>query len=303
MQKPITLEELENNLSFIKKMYDAVRLVDPVRKIVLEQRGDCMSETTEICHNYWRTDNICDNCISIQAYRENECFVKLEQTPSSIMMVMAIPITGSDQPVVLELLKNITNSILIGQGDYNDGVSMHKLVAELNTFATKDVLTNLFNRRYADDRLPVDIIKATIKQWPLSVIFVDMDNLKFINDAFGHAVGDRALISIADIIRSCIRSDVDWAARYGGDELLICLNNTPNNLAYAIAERIRCKIENEFFPTPTGKVGITVSIGLHTIQGSHLTADELIQLADKNMYEAKKEGKNRIIGRKEGAVT
>lgn len=276
-------------------MYDAVRIVDPVCKQVLDYRGCAIGTTNEICYDYWKSGLICDNCISIRAHLENRSYMKLEQTPDLIMMVTALPVDITDKSVVLELLKNATDSMMIGSGDYNDGNMMHNVVSQINDMIMKDSLTSLYNRRFINERLPVDLIKATIKGEPISVILMDVDNLKEINDTYGHLLGDQALREIGNVLSSSLRAEYDWSARYGGDEFLICLNNTNSDDAYQIAERIRISIEKIQLPTQPKKANITVSLGIHTSQGVALTAEELIDYADGKLSEAKKDGKNRIV--------
>lgn len=161
-------------------------------------------------------------------------------------MVTAVPIEDPKMPIVLELLKNASDTMLIGLDNYKDGKPV--IVSEMNDMVIKDQLTSLFNRRFIDDRLPVEIIRATIAKSPLSIIFFDVDDLKGINDTFGHSAGDLALNEVGRIISAGIRNDTDWAARYGGDEFLICLNKTDYDEAYQIAERIRRSVEEVIIP-------------------------------------------------------
>ncbi|MHC1771195.1 MAG: GGDEF domain-containing protein [Flexilinea sp.] len=294
MPDNITLENLENNLAFFNKMYDVVRLVDPVDKKVIEYQGNSRSETDEICYLYWKNGEICDNCISVRAHLSNKCFVKLEQASDAIMMVTAFSVENADTPTVIELLKNATDTMLIGSsGNYSDGRLMRNVVTEINDLVIKDELTGLYNRRYVDERLPVDIVRATLGKLPLSVIFMDIDNLKEINDTYGHVYGDKTFDEVTRTLLHCIRTDNDWAARYGGDEFLICLNNTSGEAAYQIAERIRCGIAGIEALYQNKRIYTTVSIGIYTMYDEKMTAEELISLADQRMYKAKKNGKNR----------
>lgn len=288
MNKEITLDKLEENLAFFNKMYDLVRIVDPISKKVLEWKGSFIDTTGEICHKYWENGKICDNCISVRAHNFNKSFMKLEQNLKSTMLVTAIPIEGADGPIVLELLKNATDSMLIGSGDYNEGHLISTVVSQLNDMVSKDSLTGLYNRRYIDDRLPVDIVKATINDSPLSVVFIDLDNLKLINDQYGHASGDLVLKEIGILMNEHIRNDNDWSARYGGDEFIICLNNTSNEKAHKVVSRIQESIENLIVTINQNiSLCISASMGIHTMYKSKLTAEELINLADKKMYQSK----------------
>mgnify|MGYP000913111680 CR=1 FL=1 len=296
MSEQLNLDNIKQNLDFFHKMYNVVRIVDPLNKRVIGYHKSKICKTNEICYDYWENGKICDNCISVRAYHENKSFIKIEQKPDAIMMVTAVPIEESEIPIVLELLKNATDSMLIGSGNYNDGKPVSNIVSEINDIVVKDQLTSLYNRRFIDDRLPVDIIHATISKSPLSIIFLDVDNLKSINDTFGHSAGDLALKEVGKIIQKSIRHDNDWAARYGGDEFLICLNKIDYDEAYHIAERIRQNIENVSIPLSDRNEQLTLSLGIHTMKDSKLTAEEIISIADKKMYEAKKSGKNIICG-------
>ena len=294
MKYRITLKELAGQLDFFSKMYDCVRIVDPSNKRVIEQNNTTLKTSDQVCYDYWANKKICDNCISVRAHKYNECFYKLEQSPEALMMVTAIPV-DTDTPTVLELLKNATQSMMVGTGDYNEGQRMYRFAAEINNLIVRDELTKLYNRRYVDERLPADIVKSTIEKWPISIAFMDIDNLKTINDVYGHKEGDKALRKISNIITRSIRNNVDWAARYGGDEIVVCLNNTDEQSAYIIAERIRKQIEEDGIDIPGSNVSTTVSIGILTVREKMMTSDKMIEVADQNMYRAKRNGKNCVI--------
>jgi two-component system cell cycle response regulator len=288
MPEQITISKLEYYLTFFNKMYDAVRLVDPVQKKVLKYDDHCIGKTSEICYDYWENGNICNNCISVRAHYENKSYMKIEQNPDAIMLVTALPVEAIGEPVILELLKNATDSMMIGTGNYNDGQTMHNVIFDLNNMVIKDPLTSIYNRRFVDDRLPVDIIKATIAQQPLSVVFIDVDNMKTINDTYGHISGDLALKHVANAIQNCIRADMDWTARYGGDEFIVCLNNIGADEASHIAERIRKNIMSIKLPVQNRSIKISASLGIQTMLWSELTAEEIIRMADEKMYEEKR---------------
>ena len=291
MPEQITLSRLEENLRFFNRMYDAVRLVDPVRKRVLECRGCETADTAEICYDYWKNGKICDNCISVRAYHDNKSYMKLEQNPEVIMLVTALPVEAAEKPVVLELLKNATDSMMVGTGEYNDGQAMRSVIHDINRMVVKDPLTSLYNRRFVDDRLPIDIIRATVGNRPLSVIFMDLDNMKAVNDTYGHAAGDHALKHVANAIQNGIRAEFDWAARYGGDEFLICLNNIGETEARRIAERIRTHIGAIGIPIQGESIRVSASFGIQTMSDMPLMAEEMIRMADEKMYEAKRSRK------------
>lgn len=287
----MTLEQIDRYLRFFSKMYDRIRLVDPREKRVLEYRNCRPVATDESCYDYWKSGKICENCISVRAYRENKSFIKLEQTPQAIMVVTAMPVQPSETPVVLEMLKNATDTMFLGMGDYNAGQPLSAVVRNLNSMVVKDHLTAVYNRRFLDERLPSEIVRAKLAGQPLTVLFADIDNLKWINDTYGHATGDRILREAAVAMQKSIRSGKDWIARYGGDEFLICLANSGEDLAGHVAERIRTGMAEIQVTDDDPKIRARVSFGIQTVRNELVTAEELVRMADRKMYEAKRRRK------------
>lgn len=286
MSDRITLEQFKENLGFFNTLYDVVRIVDPLNKQVIEYKESELVQTDHICYDYWDNGEACKNCISIRAYNEGKTFMKLESLGDATMLVTAIPVYDTELPIIVELLKDVTETMLINESDYSKE-RFKNIIDELNQQIFEDPLTSLNNRRFINERLPTDIAKATMENWPLSLIFMDVDYLKDINDMYGHKIGDHVLKEIGSAISSCIREKMDWAARYGGDEFLICLNNANSKRAEIVADRIRDNIGNITLPI-NDSIKLTVSTGIHTIKGIKLTAEELIHEADKKMYKVKK---------------
>jgi diguanylate cyclase (GGDEF)-like protein len=282
MNNDISLSQIENELERYRKLYDALRIIDPVNKRTIGRSDNSDYGLGNISYGYWTDDLISDDSISVRAFKEKSCVMKLVHVADSTYLVTAFPIEIPNGILVLELLNNVTNSLSIGYKDYSDAIT---------NLAFRDELTNLFNRRYVDERLSRDITKAFVEQSPMSVIFLDVDNLKEINDSLGHAFGDKVLIEISDIIIRSIRSDTDWVARYGGDEFLICLNNNEPKETFEIAERIRNKIA-DLVILQNGTIKTTVSLGIYSTGKHAVTAAEAISYADSKMYEAKRNGKN-----------
>ncbi|GAA0123543.1 hypothetical protein UT300018_28610 [Clostridium faecium] len=295
MKEPITIEVLKEKLDFLKTIYDSIRIIDPLRKIVMDQEGNSIKETNEICYKYWSSQKICDNCIAMRAYIENDTFMKLENTKEKLFMVTAIPTEINEHKIILELFKDVTDTMMVGNGEYVKGISLKNSLTAMNNMVVRDDLTNIFNRRYISERLPADIVKSVIERKPLSILIADIDRFKEINDNFGHNAGDMVIKEIANTLLGCIRGDTDWVARYGGDEFLICLNNTSNDSAYNIAERMRKKIEEKIIQFENKKIKIFASFGIFTMFEKQLASEEIIALADKNLYKAKKRGRNTVV--------
>lgn len=285
----ITLDEIKDKLDFFHKMYDAVRLIDPLHKIVMDYRNSSMVPTNEICYHYWGNNKICDNCISIRSYNEDRSLVKMEKHIDVVLLVTAIPITDVGQPAVLELFKNVTDTMFIGEGDYNKGEMLTEYVKEITNAIVKDPLTSLFNRRYIDERLPADIVESTLAHKPLSVCFIDLDNFKAINDFYGHEAGDLAIKTVGEIILRNLGYENAWTARYGGDEFLICLNGIKEEEAHLIMEQIQKDAENIPIGMENKSMKLSLSFGIKTMDETPITATEMIRDADEKMYLAKKQ--------------
>jgi diguanylate cyclase (GGDEF)-like protein len=169
-------------------------------------------------------------------------------------------------------------------------VSHARLFRQVETQAMTDELTGLYNLRYFQDRLEREIRFADRNNQSVSLILLDLDRLKLINDAHGHQTGDAALQHVASVMQTAIR-DVDVCARYGGEEFVVILPQCALEDAKNVADRVREAIASK----PLGKVGqLTASFGVATYPTTARTREELIELADRAMYLAKAEGRNRV---------
>lgn len=290
-----SLKELGEKLDLLHKLYDSMRLVDPVYKTVIDCQCSSLIETGELCYDFWKNGQVCDNCISIRAFKESKSFMKLEHNQATVYLMTAIPIENNKRPLILELLKNASDSMLVGTGDQGESKLLTQFIDEMNDLVTKDALTSLYNRRFVDERLPADILNAKQKHQPLSLCFFDINNLKTLNDLYGHEAGDWAIKTVGEVLAKNIREQQDWASRYGGDEFVLCFNNTGEKQAHVVAERIKHEIENIplKYDLDEGMLSITYGIktityGIKNMGEISITADEFIRDADQAMYQAKK---------------
>ena len=161
-----------------------------------------------------------------------------------------------------------------------------------------DPLTGAHNRRYFDQHLQRDFKGAQRGGGPLSLLMLDIDHFKRINDRFGHPAGDAVLQEVVRRIAMCLPRETDWCARVGGEEFVIVLGNTPLAGAAQVAERIRETIGGVPLPTPVGPIAGTASIGVVEFQpgASHelISVESLMHELDSNMYVSKLNGRNRV---------
>jgi diguanylate cyclase (GGDEF)-like protein len=170
-----------------------------------------------------------------------------------------------------------------------------RLYETARNLADRDPLTGYFNHRYLHERLSEEVVRAVRNRQPLSVIMLDLDDFKLVNDTFGHVYGDRVLAHVADLMRSTLRAS-DVAARYGGDEFALILPETGREDAARTAARILEAFQASPFaaegrqPFP---IGASIGIATHPFDGR--SATELIAAADAGMYDAKDAGGNRAL--------
>jgi diguanylate cyclase (GGDEF)-like protein len=168
--------------------------------------------------------------------------------------------------------------------------------------AMTDALTGTYNRRYFVRRLGREVKRSQRLGGDVSLLLLDIDHFKQINDTHGHGVGDVVLTKLTRQITKCLQRATDWCARLGGEEFAIVLEGTQMADANICAERIRRAIENTRIDTPAGAVHITVSIGISGLGGitsrNSATVQSMLEHADTNLYASKAGGRNRVTSAK-----
>jgi diguanylate cyclase (GGDEF)-like protein len=172
---------------------------------------------------------------------------------------------------------------------------------ELRKIAAVDGMTGLFNRRHFDALASAEWERSRRHRRPLSVLMVDIDGFKSINDRYGHHVGDRVIVQIANACRDHRRPS-DVVARLGGEEFALLLPETDLEAAVIVAERLRDVISRNVLAVPDANIAVTVSIGASTARAGK-TLDDILNEADKALYEAKGAGRNRVCSHAERTAT
>lgn len=205
-------------------------------------------------------------------------------------------IITSDREVITD---TETNFLTLFANQIELAVTVAGLFEEVKKQAITDPLTGIFNRRYFEDNIVKEAERSLRLKQPFSLISMDLDFLKKINDTYGHQFGDLAIKTIANVLKREARS-IDIPARIGGEEFNLLLPGVDSHGAAIAAERIRKSIESQVLDTIGG---ITASIGVATFLEHSDRIDELIELADQAMYKAKVNGRNQVqIAQQQGEV-
>jgi two-component system cell cycle response regulator len=175
---------------------------------------------------------------------------------------------------------------------YLDGRKrLDRLSVDLDRLSRVDNLTGLYNRRHLDEQLKALLSAGRRHQQPVSVLLIDVDHCKRVNDTAGHAGGDRALKETARRLRSVVRTE-DLVGRWGGEEFLVLLPNSNTAAALVLAERLRAAVAAEPVDVGTHSMLVTISVGVST--GITTAEDVLLSAADDAMHESKRRGRNRV---------
>jgi diguanylate cyclase (GGDEF)-like protein len=177
---------------------------------------------------------------------------------------------------------------------YSDVTDIVRHAEELERLATTDGMTGIYNRRHFMTLADLEWIKACRYNRPLSLLLLDIDYFKSINDAYGHQVGDEVLIHLANLARSCKRAP-DVLARIGGEEFALLLPETELLQARMVAERLRREVATHPVAIAAQAIRPTVSIGVAAKSRKMTAFSQLVTMADEALYEAKRAGRNRVI--------
>lgn len=169
-----------------------------------------------------------------------------------------------------------------------------RLILELNRTATHDFLTETLNRRAAQAQINESLERIPRTVTPVSILLLDIDHFKQVNDQYGHEVGDQVLVAVAALLRRHVRA-TDMVARWGGEEFLILLRDTGAGTALSVAERLIRLIAETPISMGTTTIACNVSIGIATTATDHTNSAALIRAADHALYHAKRTGRNRVV--------
>ncbi len=176
-----------------------------------------------------------------------------------------------------------------------ENLNLQSEIERLKNLNFIDDTTGIHNKKYLQVRLKEEFARARRHGFPLSSVFIDLDDFKAINDTYGHIIGDRLLKEVASVLEGLCRSE-DALVRFGGEEFVILMSDTDDHEAVTFAERIRKEIAGHLFSFEDAEISLSVSLGVSTVNDGDFKyvsdPEELICMADRAMYMAKDNGKN-----------
>ena len=226
--------------------------------------------------------------------------VRAGEQPARGQMRMPAQAGGSEREFDYTVLSLPSEAVVFTARDVTDRnqfkrasevylTELTQMNARLATLATTDSLTSLLNYRALHERLAEEFVRANRHDQPLSVLMLDLDHFKTINDTRGHPAGDDALRALAGVMRQAAR-ETDILGRYGGEEFVVILPQTDANSAWTVAERLRAAVEAAEGPLST----VTISIGVCSLHVGHADYAALMHDVDAALYRSKVAGRNRL---------
>ncbi|MDY3196517.1 MAG: GGDEF domain-containing protein [Paracholeplasma sp.] len=282
------LKRVVESITSYEKMYDLIRMVDPIKKQVLVYENNTWLASEGFCYDVYEEGHICKNCVSIRALNTEKTTIKTQFLKDTLHLVTAVPVTFNGRKIVFELFKDISHSEDFVQEQLKD---MKNLVLKTNELLVTDALTGIYNRRFIEERFPVDLALIHEFQEEAYLLMLDLDYFKRVNDQYGHLIGDKVLRETARLMK-LVFDNTEVIARYGGEEFIILAKT---NL-YDIIKRtevLRVAIEDHAFSFDDKIIYITASIGVYRITTN--IPEEAISAVDKLLYKAKNAGRNKIL--------
>ena len=272
--------------------FDAVRIVDPADNSILKEKYINSTDISFPDFDRKLTGRYFELCNG-----SKKSVLNIVHENGHVFLLMITPVKLAEKDLLAELLTKVTDQVFLDDINLNDQIGLLSEINRLRQESITDELTGVYNRRYINERLPVEIGKCMELKQPLSVIFSDLDYYKKVNDDYGHAAGDHVLREFAKVLSQNIRKDRDWIARYGGEEFMIFLSGAGIEKAKEIAERIRTVVMNKSFHFRGELIKLTSSFGVYAVDNFEVlpTVDEILDTVDKRLYQAKKLGRNMVV--------
>ena len=277
--------------------FDLYRLVDPSDHRVFacapdadgEPRG--LEEGTEKCYRIWKRTGPCMNCTSRSCLATDSAMFKIEYLDGRVLLVASVPVEAAGRRLALELAKDMTDSLLVSDGEQHDNIEITQMINRFNDLAVRDAFTQVYNKKFVNNELG-DLVRAASRQegaaqGPALIAELDVNEFKQVNDTYGHSVGDDVLLYFARELKRIAHERDGWVGRIGGDEFLVCVpNGLSDDELRRFLEDVEA-VEQRAYETEKGSFTVSASCGACFAREGD-TMRTWLDRADAAMYEAKR---------------
>ncbi|MEG2192807.1 MAG: GGDEF domain-containing protein [Oscillospiraceae bacterium] len=266
-------------------MYEKFRLVEPYTNRVYTLQGDRLVLCEgELCYQMWYRSSPCENCISLRACRDNKRYFKMEFAGGCSYIIAAIPVKVQGLALSLELAADMSDSLFQQDPSCKAEIEIKRLIARANRLSTIDIFTGLHNNSYMKNKM-VSLIQNQ-DAMPLSLIILDIDKFKEVNDLHGHMAGDEVIQSIAYELTAVLTDIPSVIGHMGGDEFCIILERCDLSCAQNLGFQICDRIKGHFFCSRSIEFNVEVSMGV----GEYILGESaygFIDRVDMELYKTK----------------
>ena len=291
------MENSKNTFNICNNIFAIQRIVNPQNKNIMNFENEMPMFSHDSCFDFWNRGKPCSNCISMRALNENISFSKVENVDGKLYLIIAAPINLNEKRYVVELVKDISNDTLYSSYIGKTPSELNAEISRLNELAIKDPLTDTYNRRFLDEQIPCSLHKYTNYDSSLSLIIMDLDKFKAINDSFGHICGDYVLKKVSYLLKEYVSNYNGRICRYGGDEFVILVENISKSKAYEIANDLKDIIYNHNFSYNNIHLDVSCSFGVSFVNRDNnlgLDFENILNIADMELLQAKK-NRNKVL--------
>lgn len=288
MDKDDFIQKMIFEFNFIESLYECIRLINPIKKEVFKviKGPQEFINADETCYGFWKSNKVCDNCISIRAYNQDKSFTKIEYNKENIYIVTAVPLKQND--LVIELLQNISAEYFDHDKNFEEIV---KLIQKQNLSVVKNIITNIYNEQFIFERLPHDIATSNKEDINVALFIIKIKGMNDINNKYGYTVGDQIIEEVAKSLKSLPRHAKDWISSYRGIRFALVLYDINENQIGRICNNIYERINSINFASDGSVIRIEVGIGYHILKDKLITPAQFIEKATEML-----KAENRLEG-------
>jgi len=283
---------VKERITLIEGVYDIIRIVDPINKSWIIVKENIIEHVRVPCYDFWKRGSYCNNCISMRAYKEKDIFIKIEYVSNKIFAIKATPIAINGKIYVLEMIKDISQNER--RFNKSDNLNIQMIIDEMNNNSIIDRVSGVYNRKYIDERLPVDINNCNVYGDIPNVIKITIDYLKFIEYKYGKDVEDKVIQEFIKITKKLIVKNLDWIGRYNEDTFFIVLHDS--NTIH-ILERIDDIFSDFIVKYKDINTKIITSFKIYCAKNEDLDAEKILTEMYEQFY-----GENKEVEYKDNSI-